>query len=124
VINDPIYNFLMCNMERTQVLLVEPQSSVIPMLKQNYAGHRQVKIFNGAIGAAPTMTLYAIRRDEWAEHNARDWPEYRGPTGVTSSKREHVERWLEDHYTGSADLPDVIETLVVESLTLIHFSSR
>ena len=38
-INDPIFPFLTNHIDRTRALLIEPQSTVLPYLRSNYAKH-------------------------------------------------------------------------------------
>lgn len=95
---DPIYNFLLANKESTRIILIEPQAILIPFLKENYSDHPNYVISNTAIGAPGDLKIYSINSDLWPAVRAAvkkpNWPLYRAATGVTSSNRLHVERWI------------------------------
>jgi hypothetical protein len=45
---------------------------------------------------------------------------YRAPSGVTSSNREHVERWAKNHIRHQ----DAVESIIVESTPLLPLMER
>lgn len=113
-INDPVYKFVKSAADRTDILLVEPHEDLIPYLRQNYAFHPNATIFQGAIGPPGTLELYAVDRAYWPALKpipyARDWPDYRAPTGVTSANREHVHAWLKENLRDSKDADRAIRS--------------
>ncbi len=109
--NDPLYPALSKYPDRTDILLIEPQKDLIPYLIETYRFHPSAIIHNGAIGAQGELTLYRVKKEYWSSLQvpyATGWPEYRAPTGVTSSNRQHVETWLSGIGTPSNAIPSMI----------------
>ena len=127
MINDPLFEFISNNPTRTRIILCEPQEYLIPELEKNYSFQDAKYIYNGAIGPEPSLRLFRIRRECWGECSvpyARGWPEYRAPTGVTSSRYDHVSAWVLKHYKGSLRLQDVIEDVWVECVDIREIVKR
>lgn len=120
--NDPLYEFLGGEAGVSDLLQVEPQEFLLPMLRENYAFHDRVKIFQGVIGPPGRLALYAVDPRYWPRlkpmRYARGWPLHRAPSGMTSVNREHVSRFLSKVLPGSVDIDDAILTLDAESLPL------
>lgn len=117
-VNDPIYNFAMDFRSRTDLLLFEPQANLIPYLKLNYQGHPSAKVVCAGIGPKSTLSLFAVKESAWPLAQppyAREWPEYRAPTGITSSKFKHVFNWLQAQ-TGKQDnwVKEMIDEISVD----------
>lgn len=96
-INDPFFDLANRFPDRTDVILIEPQKSLLPFLSKNYAFHPCHQIINGAIGSMDTLTLYTVKEEYWpviVPSYANGWPPYRAPTGITSSERQHVVDWV------------------------------
>lgn len=114
---DPMYNFVKRFPDKTELVLIEPQSVLIPYLKENYAFHPRAVIENCAIGPDGHLQLFAIKEQYWNKLKivpyAINWPHYRAPTGVASSNRDHVERFLTKYLMPEYDINDVIEELTV-----------
>lgn len=120
-INDPIFRFVRLAADRTEVVLVEPQNYLIPYLAANYDFHPRKYIFNGAVGARGEMKLYAVNESHWDRLEVgygKGWPRYRAPTGVTSTDRNHVQRWLNSHLKRGHRTGDAIVELQVPSRPL------
>ena len=120
-INDPLYDFVHRFPDRTEILLVEPQTTLLPYLKDNYAFHPNYKVFNGAVGPGDQLTLYSVKEAFWKDLKvgyAEGWPEYRAPTGITSTSKEHVLGWLRCNLGRAIDPHTVIEERVVQSIQL------
>jgi FkbM family methyltransferase len=125
--NDPLHAFLKTHPNRSRVILVEPQSYLIPYLEENYRFHKDCYIFNGAIGPNRSLKLHRIRKEFWGELEvpyASTWPAYRAPTGITSSNYEHVSAWASHFYKGSSPVSDLIETVEVESINVSELLRR
>ncbi len=121
VIGDPVYKFVNNFPNKTQIVLIEPQPFVVPILKKNYRFHPNHQIVEKAVGPAGTMVLYSVDPAIWPALNvpyAEDWPIYRAPTGITSSSKEHVRKWLAKFYQSNDDLDAAIIEIPVESLPL------
>lgn len=121
ITNDPIYDFISKHPYSTRVILCEPQTYLIPELEKNYCYHDAKYIFNGAIGPETSLKLYRIKRECWPECSvpyAKDWPEYRAPTGVTSSSYDHVLTWVSKYYKGNLKHSDVIEDVSVDCVNV------
>lgn len=91
-INDPIYNFNIEKSDKSIVCLIEPNTALLPYLKENYSSHPCYKIANCAVGKDGILSLYAIKEDFWESFQppyAKRWPVYRAATGITSASREH-----------------------------------
>lgn len=98
VVNDPLHEFLMKHRERTEVLLIEPQPYLIPILADNYKDHPAHHIENVAVGERSQLVLYGIDERHWPEcvpPYAEGWPQYRAATGVSSADQDHVLRFLD-----------------------------
>lgn len=127
VTNDPIFPFVRNFPDRTRVVLVEPQKFLIPIVQENYAFHNSAHIVNAAIGAGSSLTLYSIRPEYWATlrpRYARNWPEYRAATGVTSTSRGHVEDWIRRYFPRQRELEQVIEEVHVPCSSLPKVLSK
>lgn len=113
--NDPIYEPIRRRADHCRVLLIEPQTSLIGILENNYRFLNKKTIFNGAIGEEGKLNLFTVKESYWDKirpHYAKDWPVYRAPTGIASSDRSAVERWITQH--GSGIQPsDALEEVVV-----------
>ena len=121
LVNDPIRNFVWSFRDRTNIILVEPQPLLIPILEHNYGFHPSATIANCAIGPGPAMQMHCVRSECWGElvvPYAIGWPAYRAPTGITSVNPAHVIRWLAQHYRGGRPLADLVETVSVPVMTL------
>lgn len=120
-IDDPAYPLVAGPMRQTsRVILFEPQTRLIPFLKQNYADHPDCHVVNAAVGTEGHLDLHAIRPEAWARMQpdyARTWPEYRAPTGVTSSDRDHVLRFAR-RFLDPQEAEDALETYRVPTLPL------
>ncbi|MDJ1006640.1 MAG: hypothetical protein QNJ13_02355 [Paracoccaceae bacterium] len=103
-INDPAYALLTGDLiHRTRVTLIEPQADLIPILREHYAGHPNARVLQQAIGEGHSLDLYSVAPEIWPDLKppyAKGWPDYRAPTGVTSSDRDHVVRWARNHLRG------------------------
>lgn len=121
-INDPFYENARKWRDRTELLLIEPQSEVIPVLVENFLFHPKIMIHQGAVGDAGEMKLFRVRPEFWGvfkESIGTSWPEYRAPTGSTSADRQHVLRWIERIAPPLDGFPeDWIEQLSVRSSPL------
>ncbi len=96
-INDPSYNLIMKNAQKTQVLLVEPNTALISVLKENYRKHPSFEVANCAIGSNGIFQLFIIKEAWWPHFRpsyAEGWPVYRAATGVTSATKSNVEEAL------------------------------
>ena len=127
VINDPIHNFLMTHRYQTEVLLIEPQPYLIPILAANYEDHPAHHIENLAVGERSSLLLHTIDERYWLDCSAPyadGWPAYRAPTGVSSSDREHVLRYLRHNYKGQLPLDDLIVTFSTDCMPLKDVMER
>lgn len=120
-INDPIFRFVKNNPNRTRILLIEPQTFLIEFLQENYRFHPSKIIHNGAVGPEGRLDLYTVAKHVWpfvrTEYSA-GWPSYRAPSGVTSTDRGHVERWIRRHARQFAKNDEAVEVLNVPSAPL------
>ncbi|WP_083798927.1 FkbM family methyltransferase [Roseobacter sp. AzwK-3b] len=126
-INDPLFSFVSQYSKRTRVVLVEPQSQLIPYLEENYKFHGAKFIFNGALGNQSELRLFRVREEYWKDlvvPYAADWPVYRAPTGVTSAEYPHVSAWLSEHYKGQLPISDLIEEVTVEAVDMEQLLAR
>lgn len=108
---------------------MEPQKYLIPYLKKNYAFHSKSAIYNGAIGPIGDLKLYSIKKSVWKEldvNYAKNWPEYRAPTGVTSTSKENVRQWLEKHLKrkSKVEIDNQIIENTVQSIDLSNLLSK
>jgi FkbM family methyltransferase len=111
--NDPIYEFVKKYDNRTNIILIEPQEELIPYLKDNYSYHSSSEVYNKAIGSnESTIQLYRVRREYWDKIDidyGDDWPDYRAPSGVTTSNREQLLNWVSEHIQTQLQPAEVIE---------------
>ena len=120
-INDPIYSFARKFSDSTELFLIEPQESLLPHLRENYAFHPRANFCSLAIGEPGSITLHSVREEIWPQLHvgyASGWPAYRAPTGVTSGNRDHVRRWLRKYGPKGMDVDSMIATRVVDSARL------
>ena len=122
--NDPIYRYNKTYNDRTEVLLIEPQVTLIPILKKNYSFHPAHYVYNGAVGTEGSLNLYYINPDYWkflkTPAHAIGWPEYRAPSGITSSNKEHVINYLQKFYPTKLINDEVIIELNTKFTPLIN----
>jgi FkbM family methyltransferase len=126
-INDPIYDFVMKYKQFTRILLIEPQTDVIPYLEHNYLAHPNKIIFNGAIGSEDVLVLYRIKkefRSSFIPPYAKGWPIYRAATGVVSSKKEFVVNWARKITKKPSNIDEAIETINVPCMKLQHLIQK
>lgn len=112
-INDPVYEFVVENKDATRILLVEPQSELIPFLKENYSDHQSAFVFNGAIGPTEFLSLYRVKPDLWGSFIPRyleEAPAYRVPSGFASASKQFVL----DHATGNFRVNLALEQCIEE----------
>ena len=117
--NDPIYDFARRYKNSTNIILVEPINAVIPHLEENYSYHPSSEIVNKAIGdqESSSIQLYGIDQSNWDDINAgygEDWPDYRIPTGVTTTNREQMLQWISENVQSDANPESIIEEFDVE----------
>jgi len=126
-IADPSYNFISDHRDRTDILLVEPQKALLPFLSENFKDHPSAKIFNGVVADQKNMEFFAIRESAWESvqpsyakksDGTQKWPLYRAPTGISSTIREHVEKWLTNFPEVDAD--QAIESYSVRGAPLVE----
>jgi FkbM family methyltransferase len=119
-INDPFFPIAAQFPQRTRVLLVEPQPGLQSVLAENYAFHPDHRIVNGAIGSEGALTLHAVKPEYWSAFRpayAVNWPDYRAPTGITSSDRQQVADWVVE-FGGGLSPDTVIDSYSVACWTL------
>ncbi|MDL0121725.1 FkbM family methyltransferase [Halobacterium salinarum] len=96
--NDPIFDFVKTHKDITKIILIEPQEELIPYLKENYTHHPEFEIYNKAIGKEETtLCMYRINKQYWNDIDVgyeENWPDYRVPTGITTSDREQLSEWV------------------------------
>lgn len=72
------------------------------------------------------MKLFSIREEFWDKvqpsYAASDWLPYRAPTGITSSSRDHVEKWIKSISDCNPD--DLIEENIVPCSELLDILSE
>ncbi|UWG52002.1 hypothetical protein AArcCO_2724 [Halalkaliarchaeum sp. AArc-CO] len=117
--NDPIYEFVKDQEGSTNIILVEPIRTVIPYLEENYSYHSSAEIVNKAIGGqeSSSIRLYGIDQNYWDDINAgygEDWPDYRIPTGVTTTNRDQLLQWISENVQSDANPESIIEEFDVE----------
>ena len=121
-LNDPIHPFIQRHPNQTRLLLIEPQASVLPMLKENYAEHPSAIIVQCAIGKPGVSTLWTIKQGCWEDFHPSYlvlWPSYRAPTGLTSENRSYVESLIAKHYRGELPLEAVLGSFQIERRSLL-----
>lgn len=123
LLNDPLHHFARSFPDRTKLLLIEPQETVIPYLKSNYAFHPKATVFQGAVGKPGRLKLFTVDPAYWDQIDAsyakkRGWPAYRAPTGVASQDRAHVRQWLVWHLKDKTKADAAIKEIDLPSLAL------
>ncbi len=115
-INDPIYQVVMQNQNRTRILLIEPQIEVIPFLLENYQLHPKFTVAITAVGPSQELMLYRLKPELWGNlmrQHLHDSPSYRVPTGFTSHTKEHVLKHVRGNIPSSINVETSIEELQV-----------
>lgn len=96
-INDPVYGFVDQHIHQTEMVLIEPQSDLLKPLAQHYSAHPEVKIIEGAVGTPGCLELHTVDPDIWPltqPFYAKRWPTYRAPSGIASTERDRVVKWM------------------------------
>jgi hypothetical protein len=119
--NDPIYDFVKSHKESTNIILVEPVQTVIPYLKNNYSFHPSSKIVNKAITnqKSSSIRLYGVDQEYWDEINAgygEDWPDYRVPTGITTTEKDRILRWVSENIKTDDEPENMIKPFDVQTI--------
>lgn len=117
--NDPIYDFVKEYKDSTNIILIEPIETVIPYLEENYSYHPSSEIVNKAIGdqESSSIRLYGVNQNYWNDINAgygEDWPNYRIPTGVTTTNKDQLLRWVSNNVQVDDNPKNIIEKFDVE----------
>lgn len=117
---DPIYKFVQKNKQHTNIVLVEPQEKLIPYLKENYNSHPSVEILNKAVALSDEShtKLYRIKEEYWSDVDTsygHEWPDYRIPTGVTTSNKNKLLNWASNNVDSSSKPESIIEGVRVEN---------
>lgn len=117
--NDPIYDFVKNYKKSTNIILVEPIRTLIPYLKENYSYHPSSEIINKAIGGpeSSSIQLYGVNENYWSNIDAgygENWPDYRVPTGVTTTDKHQLLHWISENVQSDADPENIIEKFDVE----------
>jgi hypothetical protein len=123
-INDPIYDFVIRNKEFTNIALIEPQTSIIKYLEKNYETHPNAGIYNVAIGPEQNLTLFRVKPeyyDVFIKRYFQDSPNYRVPSGFTSSIKSHVVKHITGNIPENLTVEQVIEEMIIPCLTLTNF---
>lgn len=129
--NDPIYDFVKANKYTTNIILIEPLETLIPYLEGNYEYHPSAEILNKAVGdegSTSSLRLYRIKRDYWEDINVGYgdcWPDYRVPTGVTTSNKNRLIQWVSESVESDAEPEHIIEGFnigTIEPSEIIHQS--
>jgi FkbM family methyltransferase len=120
-INDPIYNLVMAHHKMTNIALVEPQSEVLPFLVENYKEHPHASVWEFAIGAGSSLTLYRLKPmyyDRFIRRHLKESPSYRVPTGFSSSSKEHVLKHICGNLPNDININESIEAIEVPVIDL------
>ena len=124
MIDDPIYRFINSHLDRTNVLLIEPQKDLHALIRSNYKNHNSYKLCEALVGPKGTTKHFSIKPNYWELLNipyARNLPLYRAPLGVTSTERSHLINFLKLYFNGNPS--DAIEERMVEALPLLDIVS-
>jgi len=118
--NDPIYEFVKKRKNSTNIILIEPLEMLIPYLKENYEYHPSAEIFNKAVGErenTSSIYLYRIKKEYWDDIDSRESvPDYRAPTGVTTSNKDRLFRWASENVQSESEPEHIIEEFEVEMI--------
>jgi len=119
--NDPIFDFVKEHKDYTNILLVEPLEEIIPHLESNYADHPSSEIFNKAVSwdDSSEVRLYRIKREYWSEIDVgygKDWPDYRVPTGVTTTNKSQLVQWVSKNIQSDLNPNQIIESYDVSAI--------
>lgn len=121
--NDPLYRLMESHLSnKSEVILFEPQEYLIPILKEHYGFHPNCHIVNAAVGPQNELDLYAVRPEYWKESQppyAANWPVYRAATGITSTNRAAVVKWVKKWLPESVDPELAVAKLNVPCAPLI-----
>ena len=124
-INDPVYNLIRSLIyDRTDLILIEPNRQLTPYIEENYSFLNTKQILNYAIGDQRCdISLFTINENVWRDcqpsyAERQGWPIYRAPTGVSSVRRDFVEKWLEKHLSNKNEIDECISILKVPCLPL------
>lgn len=117
--NDPIYDLVKEYRDSTNIILVEPIPDVIPYLEENYSYHPSSEIINKAVGGpgASTLQLYGVNQNYWSDINVKygnDWPEYRIPTGVTTTNEDRMRQWISENICSNDKIENIIKEYCVD----------
>lgn len=111
--NDPLYTLLTEKLSAImEIILFEPQKSLIPVLHEHYQFYKNYRVINCAIGSGLALKLFSVRPEYWNRMQpdyAADWPIYRAPTGVTSFCRDNVAHWVRKFLRPGEAVQDVLE---------------
>lgn len=120
--NDPIYDFVRSHRNSTNIILIEPLQTLIPHLKENYSFHPSVEIINKAVATdnnTSFIRLFRVKKKYWDYINVKygkDWPDYRVPTGVTTSDKDRLIRWVSENVQSDVEPEEIIESFKSETI--------
>lgn len=121
-INDPAYPLISGILKnRSSTVLIEPNSDLNPIIKNNFSFTNKKSIINAAVGDESNVTLFSVKPDYWDRCQppyAKNWPSYRAPTGITSTNRDFVADWITKHKSGDFSADEAILEKPIVSRTL------
>jgi len=116
-INDPLFPLIKGPLRnRCTAALIEPNESLRPALLKNYSFTERKFIINAAVSDQARITLHCVKEEFWAHCQpdyAQGWPDYRAPTGITSTDRHFVKNWIETHQSTDFNSEAAIEARTV-----------
>ena len=127
-LNDPVYPVLHGGLAHaTEVLLIEPQADLHPLLRDNYAFHAAARFVQAAVGTGGTLTLHGVDPALWPHLKvpyAAGWPDWRAPTGIVSGRRDTVVDWVAAHAPPGTDAAAAVRRMDVPCLPLGDILAR
>lgn len=121
-LNDPVYPVLHDGLaDATEVLLIEPQADLHPVLRDNFAFHPAAHFVQAAVGRGGTLVLHGVDPTLWPHlvvPYATGWPAWRAPTGIVSGLRQTVVDWTAEHAPPGTDVQAAVQRMEVPCLPL------
>jgi len=128
--NDPLYGILPQLRDRSSLILVEPISSLHPIIRNHMAeiDYEDFEIIPSIVSSTDgeDVEIFCIKEEYWSKvartYSKPDWPEYRAPLGVSTIHYGKLRNWFHQARQNPEDqAEDAIEkfnfkTQTIESL--------
>ncbi len=118
---------VLAELPAAEVLLVEPQATLHPALRDSYGQHPGAKVVAAMVGPAGARSYYTVAEPAWerlAGPWPADWPRWRAPAGAAAPDRAAVLDWLGRHLQAGEREAAIAEVEVASAPLPAHLAAQ